>query len=75
MKYDTTKVGERLTWNGPNRTFHGTVSAETGQGLIVDVDGGGAMILSTTRSIRYAAEERKRRIEANIKKHSNLSNK
>lgn len=75
MKYDTTKVGERVSWNGPNRTFHGTVSAGTDHGLIVDVDGGGAMILSTTQSIRYAAEERKRRIEANIKKHSNLSNK
>lgn len=75
MKYDTTKVGDRVSWAGPNRTFHGTVSAETDHGLIVDVDGGGVMILSTTRSIRYAAEERKRRIEANIKKHSNLSNK
>lgn len=67
MKYDTTKVGERVSWNGPNRTFHGTVSAETDQGLIVDVDGGGAMILSTTRSILWAAEERKRRIEQNYK--------
>ena len=75
MKYDTTKVGDRVSWNGLNRTCYGTVSAETDQGLIVDVDGGGAMILSTPRSIRYAAEERKRRIEANIKKHSNLSNK
>lgn len=67
MKYDTTKVGDRVSWNGPNRTFHGTVSAETDQGLIVDVDGGGAMILSTTRSILWAAEERKRRIEQNYK--------
>lgn len=67
MKYDTTKVGDRVSWNGPNRTFHGTVSAETGHGLIVDVDGGGAMILSTTRSILWAAEERKRRIEQNYK--------
>lgn len=75
MKYDTTKVGDRVSWAGPNLTYHGTVSAETDQGLIVDVDGGGAMILSTPRSIRYAAEERKRRIEANIKKHSNLVNK
>ena len=67
MKYDTTKVGDRVSWNGPNRTFHGTVSAETDQGLIVDVDGGGVMILSTTRSILWAAEERKRRIEQNYK--------
>lgn len=67
MKYDTTKVGDRVSWNGPNRTYHGTVSAETDQGLIVDVDGGGAMILSTTRSILWAAEERKRRIEQNYK--------
>lgn len=67
MKYDTNKVGARVSWAGPNRTFHGTVSAETDQGLIVDVDGGGAMILSTTRSILWAAEERKRRIEQNYK--------
>ena len=67
MKYDTTKVGDRVSWNGSNRTFHGTVSAETDQGLIVDVDGGGVMILSTTRSILWAAEERKRRIEQNYK--------
>ena len=73
MKYDTTKVGDRVSWNGLNRTYYGTVSAETDQGLIVDVDGGGVMILSTNRSISYAAKERKLRIEANIKKHSNLS--
>lgn len=67
MKYDTTKVGDRVSWAGPNRTYHGTVSAETDQGLIVDVDGGGAMILSTPLSILWAAEERKRRIEQNYK--------
>ena len=68
MKYDTTKVGDRVSWNGPNRTFHGTVSAETDQGLIVDVDGGGVMILSTTRSIKWAKAELKRRREQNYKK-------
>lgn len=67
MKYDTTKVGDRVSWAGPNLTYHGTVSAETDQGLIVDVDGGGVMMLSTTRSILWAAEERKRRIEQNYK--------
>lgn len=67
MKYDTTKVGDRVSWAGPNRTYHGTVSAETDQGLIVDVDGGGVMILSTTRSIKWAKDELKRRREQNYK--------
>lgn len=67
MKYDTTKVGDRVNWNGLNRTYHGTVSAETDQGLIVDVDGGGVMILSTTRSIKWAKAELKRGIEQNYK--------
>ena len=67
MKYDTTKVGDRVSWEGPNRTYHGTVSAETDQGLIVDVDGGGVMILSTTRSIKLAKAELKRRREQNYK--------
>lgn len=67
MKYDTTKVGDRVNWNGPNRTYHGTVSAETDQGLIVDVDGGGVMILSTTRSIKWAKAELMRRREQNYK--------
>lgn len=66
MKYDTTKVGDRVSWNGLNRTYHGTVSAEMDQGLIVDVDGGGVMILSTTRSIKWAKAELKRR-EQNYK--------
>ena len=66
MKYDTTKVGDRVSWNGLNRTYHGTVSAKTDQGLIVDVDGGGVMILSTTRSIKWAKAELKRR-EQNYK--------
>ena len=48
MKYDTTKVGDRVSWTGLNRTCHGTVREVTDQGLIVDVDGGGVMILSTT---------------------------
>ena len=68
MKYDTTKVGDRVSWAGSNRTYHGTVSAETNQGLIVDVDGGGVMILSTTRSIKWAKAELKRRREQNYKK-------
>lgn len=67
MKYDTTKVGDRVSWEGANRTYHGTVSAETYQGLIVDVDGGGVMILSTTRSIKWAKAELKRRSEQNYK--------
>ena len=67
MKYDTTKVGDRVSWAGPNRTYHGTVSAETDQGLIVDVDCGGVMILSTTRSIKLAKAELKRRREQNYK--------
>lgn len=67
MKYDTTKVGDCVSWNGPNRTFHGIVSAETDHGLIVDVDGGGVMILSTTRSIKWAKAELKRRREQNYK--------
>lgn len=67
MKYDTTKVGDRVRWAGPNRTYHGTVSAETDQGLIVDVDGGGVMILSTTRSIQWAKAELIRRREQNYK--------
>lgn len=67
MKYDTTKVGDRVSWNGSNRTYHGTVSEETDQGLIVDVDGGGVMILSTTRSIEWAKAELMRRREQNYK--------
>ena len=67
MKYDTTKVGDRVSWTGLNRTYHGTVREVTDQGLIADVDGGGIMVLSTTRSILWAAEERKRRIEQNYK--------
>ena len=67
MKYDTTKVGDRVNWAGPNRTYHGTVIAETDQGLIVDVDGGGVMILSTTRSTKWAKDELKRRREQNYK--------
>jgi len=63
MKYDTTKVGDRVSWTGLNRTYHGTVRAETDQGLIVDVDGGGVMILSTTRSIKWAEAELQRRRE------------
>ena len=67
MKYDTTKVGDRVSWTGLNRTYHGTVRKVTDRGLIADVDGGGIMVLSTTRSILWAAEERKRRIEQNYK--------
>ena len=70
MKYDTTKVGDRVSWEGANRTYHGTVSAETDQGLIVEVDGGGAMILSTTRSIKWAKAELIRRREQNYKTKS-----
>ena len=70
MKYDTTKVGDRVSWEGANRIYYGTVSAETDQGLIVDVDGGGVMILSTTRSIKWAKAELKRRREQNYKTKS-----
>ena len=70
MKYDTTKVGDRVSWEGANRTYHGIVSAETDQGLIVHVDGGGVMILSTTRSIKWAKAELKRRREQNYKTKS-----
>lgn len=67
MKYDTTQVGDRVSWTGLNRTYHGTVRTETDQGLIVDIDGGGVMILSTTRSIQWAEAELKRRREQNHK--------
>lgn len=67
MKYDTTKVGDRVSWTGLNRTYHGTVRTETDQGLIVDVDGGGVMILSTTRSLQWAEAELKRRREQTYK--------
>ena len=67
MKYDTTKVGDRVSWTGLNRTCHGTVRAVTDQGLFVDIDGGGVMILSTTRSIQWAEAELKRRREQNHK--------
>lgn len=63
MKYDTTKVGDLVSWTGLNRTYHGTVREVTDQGLIVDVDGGGVMILSTTRSLKWAEAELKRRRE------------
>ena len=75
MKYDTTKVGDRVIWPTLNGTASGIVEENGDQGVLVRMDGGGFMILATDHSIHYAAEERKRRIEANIKKHSNLSNK
>ena len=75
MKYDTTKVGDRVSWPTLNGTASGIVEANGDWGVFVRMDGGGFMILATDHSIHYAAEERKRRIEANIKKHSNLSNK
>ena len=75
MKYDTTKVGDRVSWPTLNGTASGIVEENGDQGVLVRMDGGGFMILGTEHSIRYVAEERKRRIEANIKKHSNLSNK
>ena len=75
MKYDTTKVGDRVSWPTLNGTASGIVEDNGDQGVLVSMDGGGFMILATDHSIHYAAEERKRRIEANIKKHSNLSNK
>ena len=75
MKYDTTKVGDRVSWPTLNGTASGIVEENGDQGVLVRMDGGGFMILATDHSIHYAAEERKHRIEANIKKHSNLSNK
>lgn len=75
MTHDDCQPGERVSWPTLNGTASGIVEANGDWGVLVRMDGGGFMILATDHSIHYAAEERKRRIEANIKKHSNLSNK
>ena len=75
MTHDDCQPGERVSWPTLNGTASGIVEENGDQGVLVRMDGGGFMILGTEHSIRYVAEERKRRIEANIKKHSNLSNK
>lgn len=75
MTHDHCQPGERVSWPTLNGTASGIVEENGDRGVLVRMDGGGLMILGTEHSIRYAAEERKRRIEANIKKHSNLLNK
>ena len=72
MTYDHCQPGERVSWPTLNGTASGIVEENGDRGVLARMDGGGLMILGTEHSIRYAAEERKRRIEANIKKHSNL---
>lgn len=75
MTYDHCQPGERVSWPTLNSTASGIVEENGDRGVLVRMDGGGLMIIGTERSIRYAAKERERRIEANMKKHSNLSNK
>lgn len=75
MTYDHCQPGERVSWPTLNGTASGIVEENGDRGVLVRMDGGGIMILGTEHSIRYAAKDRERRIEAMIKKHLNLSNK
>ncbi len=68
MNNDLLKVGDRASWESINRTYTGTVLKVDDRGVQVAIDGGGVMVLSTTRSIRYAEAERKRRMAENYKK-------
>lgn len=75
MTYDNCQPGERVSWRTLNSTASGIVEENGDRGVLVRMDGGGLIILATEHSIRYAAKERERRIEANMKNHSNLSKK
>lgn len=47
MYYDHLNIGDRVTWKAINYDPSGTVVAKTDKGLLVAVDGGGHVLLST----------------------------
>lgn len=71
MLYDHLNVGDRVTWEAINRDYTGTVEKVDDRGVLVAIDGGGHMILSTARSMKAAEEDRKRRQEELQKRRDN----
>ena len=50
--YDHVKIGERIGWAAVNGYSAGVVRDITPAGVVVAVDGGGDMVLSTVESYR-----------------------
>lgn len=48
--YDQLAPGDRVTWRAINRDPSGTVEMVTSRGVLVRVDGGGYVVLTTTES-------------------------
>lgn len=67
MTYDHCQPGERVSWPTLNGTASGIVEENGDRGVLVQVDGGGFMVLGTTRSIKWAEAELKRRREQTYK--------
>lgn len=58
MYGDLLDIGNRATWRTINGERSGIVIGIDDQGVMVAIDGGGLMLLSTTRSMEVAKQRR-----------------
>ena len=58
MYGDLLDIGDRATWRTINGERSGIVIGIDDQGVMVAIDGGGLMLLSTTRSMEVAKQRR-----------------